>query len=228
MPYTETYSFDVVEISGQDALPTLELLKIEGSQNGFFPVLLGAPDEASWLLDHDTGVTNRRPPEETIAASSRIALPVWFTKKNQADAESSSDEDLIGEWPSKNAGSDGLSGHLDLLSRRPKAKVLIAKIRATNSWEIPAYLGVGNWNSPEENVAIAKYWFEKHGATIVTVTGDTLEFVVTKPPTNREEAMTLAWEQFAYCNDIVTQGVGTVSDLAATLLNSSTWYFWWD
>jgi len=40
--------------------------------------------------------------------------------------------------------------------------------------------------------------------------------------------MELAKEQYIFCNDIVDQGVGTVSALAATLLDSNYWYFWWD
>jgi hypothetical protein len=32
----------------------------------------------------------------------------------------------------------------------------------------------------------------------------------------------------AYCPDIVEQGVESVSALAAHLLDSPLWYFWWD
>ena len=38
----------------------------------------------------------------------------------------------------------------------------------------------------------------------------------------------LALEQYAYCNDIVDQGVETVGRLADGLAKSSYWYFWWD
>jgi hypothetical protein len=38
----------------------------------------------------------------------------------------------------------------------------------------------------------------------------------------------LAREQYLYCSDIVWQGVGSVSNLSKTLLNSNYWYFWWD
>jgi hypothetical protein len=38
----------------------------------------------------------------------------------------------------------------------------------------------------------------------------------------------LAKEQYAYCADIVEQGVGTIEALAATLLNGHIWFFWWD
>ncbi|WP_197277545.1 DUF4253 domain-containing protein [Bacillus sp. FJAT-27245] len=45
---------------------------------------------------------------------------------------------------------------------------------------------------------------------------------------HKKESVELAWEQFGFCSDIVWQGVGTVNALAGTLINSSTWYFWWD
>ena len=38
----------------------------------------------------------------------------------------------------------------------------------------------------------------------------------------------LALEQYAYCNDIVDQGVGTIGALADGLMKSHNWYFWWD
>ena len=50
---------------------------------------------------------------------------------------------------------------------------------------------------------------------------------VAKPAT-KEEALALAWEQFVYCPDIVTQGTETVEVLAAALLNGPVWLFLWD
>ena len=40
--------------------------------------------------------------------------------------------------------------------------------------------------------------------------------------------MVLALEHFLYCTDIVNQGYGTVEALAAVLLKSKYWHFWWD
>jgi Domain of unknown function (DUF4253) len=60
------------------------------------------------------------------------------------------------------------------------------------------------------------------------MTHDTIELGVAHPPTNREHAIALAYEQFAYCSDIVDHGGGTLDALAATLLNGSVWFFWWD
>lgn len=38
----------------------------------------------------------------------------------------------------------------------------------------------------------------------------------------------LAREQFAFCEDIVYQGVGSIPALAKGLEQSTVWYFWWD
>jgi hypothetical protein len=47
-------------------------------------------------------------------------------------------------------------------------------------------------------------------------------------PATREEALELAREQYFYCNDIVDQGMGSYRRLAAGLMASDWWFFWWD
>ena len=51
---------------------------------------------------------------------------------------------------------------------------------------------------------------------------------VAERPGTRAEALALAQEHYDYCYDIVDQGVGTLSQLAAALMNDDWWYFWWD
>ncbi|MBQ8825199.1 MAG: DUF4253 domain-containing protein, partial [Ruminococcus sp.] len=60
------------------------------------------------------------------------------------------------------------------------------------------------------------------------ISRDVLEISVPEPITDAEEAFKLAKEQYAFCNDIVDQGVGSLEELAVTLMNSTVWYFWWD
>ena len=60
------------------------------------------------------------------------------------------------------------------------------------------------------------------------MSGDVIECTVKTPPSSKQAALALAREQFVYCSDIVHQGVRSIEALAATLLNSKTWYFWWD
>lgn len=90
---------------------------------------------------------------------------------------------------------------------------------------------MGGWNDcPDSSVltAFAKRWHASFGAEVVSITRDVMEFTVANPPTTREAASKLAMEQYIFCPDIVEQGVGDVVTLAATLQNSSYWYFWWD
>ena len=76
-------------------------------------------------------------------------------------------------------------------------------------------------------MAVAKYWFETYQAVPALMTHDVLEYDLPKPVT-RKQQVALAMEQYAYCYDIVDQGVGTIGRLADGLTQSTTWYFWWD
>lgn len=98
-------------------------------------------------------------------------------------------------------------------------------------WQLPAALGFGGGNEcppPEVHAAFHRAWFDKYGAEIVGVSCDAVECFVKNPPRDREAAMSLAWEQYWYCSDIVNQGCESISRLAAELLDTSSWGFWWD
>jgi hypothetical protein len=119
----------------------------------------------------------------------------------------------------------------DVLTRKPRPEVFFGLIPVGSSWLVPAYLKIGGWNDcPDASVHVAFFrsWFERYGAEVVTVANDVVEFHVTRPPRTMEQAQELAREQYVYCTDIVEQGVGTVGNLAATLLGSDRWFFWWD
>jgi hypothetical protein len=55
-----------------------------------------------------------------------------------------------------------------------------------------------------------------------------VEYRVVHPITDREQAITVALEQFYYCPDIVLQGTETIERLASSLLRARYWFFWWD
>jgi len=57
---------------------------------------------------------------------------------------------------------------------------------------------------------------------------DRVETRVSRPANNRQRAVNVAREQYAYCSDIVDQGMETLDVLAASLLNGTAWLFWWD
>jgi hypothetical protein len=95
----------------------------------------------------------------------------------------------------------------------------------------PCFLRIGNWNAvpkAQEHAAIFKYWQEKFGASVACIADDVIELTVIRPAATRDEALALARQQYVYCADIVDQGVGSIEALAATLIGSTVWYFWWD
>ena len=71
-------------------------------------------------------------------------------------------------------------------------------------------------------------WRDAYGAKLVSITRDTIELKVDRRPASREEALELARQHFAYCPDIVLQGTQTIEALAASLMQSDWWFFWWD
>ena len=108
--------------------------------------------------------------------------------------------------------------------------LILAEIPVQQPWEVFAYLPFGGWNEcpdTERLMATAKYWFTKHGAVPSVVTHDILEFTLPQA-VGREKAPVLAQEQYAWCADIVDQGVGSITALAQGLADSTVWYFWWD
>jgi hypothetical protein len=140
-------------------------------------------------------------------------------------------EPPLGEWPAEAAPSPGLSVATDILKGTPLPKVYMG-IAPTDDWTtIPAYLRWGGWNdcpAAETHVAAMRMWRDRYGAELIGMSFDTVNIRVTKRPKTREEALALARDQYVYCSDIIDQGVQTYSALAAALMASDWWFFWWD
>jgi hypothetical protein len=137
----------------------------------------------------------------------------------------------VGEWPARAPESPQLSVAFDMRSGAPLPRAHIV-ILPTDDWTtIPAYLRWGNWNgcpAPEYHVAAFRSWRDRYGAELVGLSHDVVNIRVRRRPKTRAEALDLAREQYSYCSDIVEQGVGTLSALAAALMEHDWWFFWWD
>lgn len=139
--------------------------------------------------------------------------------------------DNEGDWLGEPDVKQGFCLATDISTGKPIKDLTALKMNVIDSWMIPAQLKYGGWNdcpSPEIHCAVWKFWQERYGAEIIGVSGDVIEAYVRNPPKTKEEAMELAWQQYLYCTDIVDQGVETVSNLAAAILNHNLWFFWWD
>jgi hypothetical protein len=213
---------------GAEAMPLWRRLRALVDESGHWPIILGSTE------DLETHAENLEEAEDVstqtlLRAAERLDARAWLHEQGDPGAEP------IDEWPSRvpdePGGDAAFSIPTDILTRKPLRKVHLALVPTRVGWEVPAFLRFGGWNAcpqPEEHVSLWKYWGERYGAEIVGISGDVVEAAVSHPPLDREAALTLAREQSLYCDDIVSQGCGSLSVLAALLLRRSSWYFWWD
>jgi hypothetical protein len=187
--------------------------------------------------------TSQNSTEEIIEKSLAIDVKNLFDqlKKNSLPGEEETEFDLAGlagDWEENpSPGGIGLffddfiSAHADVLSKIPFERCYIGLALTAESWQLPAFARYSDWNAcpaPEKHCAVLRYWQEKYAAEIISLTGDVIECRVADPPQTEAECFALAWEQYAYCPDIVDQGAETIGALASALRDADYWYFWWD
>jgi Domain of unknown function (DUF4253) len=222
------HSCPVYEIDGKNAYELIQKFNIENPS--LFLVALGSSTHRSSILEHVEG--RAQTPEEVILGDFEEFLEAQKqTRKLELGIDAAFPR---GEWDDDVDRVTPYYGSLyDWTKDGPVAheKVQVVAVPSTPEWAVLKYIPFGAWNDcpyDEIHVAAHKKWFEQYGARIEGVTSDILTFNVVNPPSNREDALKLAEEQFLYCPDIVEQGTQTIDALAASLLNNKTWFFWWD
>lgn len=196
---------------------------LQGKKEGYTPLIIIPSESMLGIMILNTENDDR---DSIIEKAKNIDAKELLDKLLKEVMPIEEDDDITGEFSMGEQTNQFLSME-NLLHK----KIILAKIPTVNPWEAAAWVPMGGFNecpSPEEQVAVFKFWYEKYGATPALVTQDVWELFVDTPPKTQQESESLAWEQFAFCSDIVWQGVGTVNSLAGTLINSSFWYFWWD
>lgn len=224
-----------IETRGKDALATWTRLRAEGQG---WPVIIGDDEALRFVAEQFAesgfvGDGEMRDPAAIVRASTDVRLPDAL---RQAYADQGTPEDPMpplahGEWPAQAPLEPGLTVAGDVLTGKPLARVHILVLPTRNGFEAPAYLKWGGWNecpAPEVHVAVLRRWHERYGAELIGISNDVLNLRVARRPATRADALALAEEQTYYCLDIVDQGVGSVAALAASLMVSEWWYFWWD
>ena len=226
--------------SGEQAVSLWQKLREVVSQTKHWPILIGDDDAIKLFVENVENIEDEASSTiELVEKGLSLDAIKWLQKRDEerkADWEEDADEneDLSresGEWPEDVQASNQFAVPLDITTGKPLKNVFLALVPTQNFWEVPAIVSFGGWNwcpHPEEHVCMMKHWYEAYGAELVSLSGDTLEMKVLRPPSNREFALELAREQFIYCDDIVTQGTQTIENLAASLLNGTVWFFWWD
>ena len=215
----------------KEIMEAYQSAKARSVKESFVPLLISAED---W---EDAAISREKSPavylEELRAAEvpegkayfqQRIA---YWKESAEEDGYSWPDETVLGPME----GGEAIDRFLGITDYRNKTiPLVLAEIPAEHPWEVFAWLPFGGWNecpSDEEQMAVAKYWFEQYGAVPAVLTRRVLEYDL-PAPVSREQAMELAMEQYALCPDIVDQGCENVGYLADSLSKSTKWFFWWD
>jgi Domain of unknown function (DUF4253)/Domain of unknown function (DUF4259) len=216
-------AFQTVTVRGVNALQQVQAWRRDflDARSPRYPVLIGDDEDLAGLLKLveppvDGGLA-------TLAAARALDLPAWLAERGPKRKP---------RWPKGDEAEPGgvVSSQFDTRSGRLKPLMHVGLFTVDHPSELFARLGYGGWNDcpePALHVALQRRWFEQFGALPVAVLGDIVECAV-PPLADREALLRLAMEQHAYCPDIVEQGVGSTAKLAASLLNASVWYFWWD
>lgn len=113
--------------------------------------------------------------------------------------------------------------------------VYVALLPTGHGWQAPAYLRFGGWNDapqPAEHVAVLRRWASRYGAEVLAMKFDTIELLIRRPPSNREQALAAAWECWAYAPDCLPgeyrRAAHSIEGLAAYLAYVRIWGYWWD
>lgn len=230
--------YRVDEVHGSKALARWRQLRAAGQG---YPVIVGGPEQFAQFVEQAT-LADREDPAAVIRSAEAYRFPETLVEAKRKELreylerypEDGTFEEFeadVGEWPEAAPQAPGLTVHADVLSGKPYARCFIVIFPTDKAHEVPAFANWGGWNAnpvPEVHVAALRSWEDRYGAQLVGMDAATLNFMVERRPRTREEALPLAREHYAYCGDIVDQGVGSLANLAASYLESDWWYFWWD
>ena len=237
----------IITVPGSNAMDEMKRLLGQRASTGLHPVLFGSKDSADFIYKGSLGVKD---PAAIIAESLQIdvaKLIAEFYHPDEWEDGREEDEQAEEEWimdeSDSEAGEDdvetGDDDELDLSSAKQGRKLLetvhIGLLEIAQPWQVFAHLGWGDENTGGQdiwgsamNCAIHRRWQEEWGAEVVALQETVIECFVARPPLTRRDAMRLAREQYYYCSDIVHQGVGSIPELADTLMGYNQSYFWWD
>ncbi|GEM_PF-169008 len=248
-------------VPGEQALDNWHALRAIVATTGYWPVLLGDEEWAqrhTFNMEY-AEESHRGTAAEIITAAEAINVPAWL--ETQIDETMEHYKPPHGSWPDDAAIREVLARHnawlhappdseLDILyqhgyermltteGRMPRGLVPlihVALVPTRQSWQAPAYLKFGGWNEapkPAEHTAVLKYWSQRYGAEVMAMKFDTVELLIRRPPSTRDQALEVAWEYFGYSPDCLpgehNSPTYSIEGLAAFLLIAKIWGFWWD
>ncbi|MFL5628262.1 MAG: DUF4253 domain-containing protein [Ktedonobacteraceae bacterium] len=217
-------------VKGVEAITNWQTLRGLVEVTGYWPVIVSNYEN---LEDIAGRGGKARSPQDIIKEGLRLdveqVLRQYVEQYTSEYNKSLSEVVLRGAWPEPGE----IPPTTSMITGEQFESVNIVLLPTVEGWHVPAYLNFGNWNwcpAPHEHVCIMKHWHELYGADLMGMIDTTIEVWVRRPPRDRKSALQLAWEQYVYCHETIGYDLvtNTIEDLAARLLDSPLWYFWWD
>lgn len=244
-----SFPYERIQTTAIKAFDLMEKLKNKGRG---YPILTGTDEDDLWQIVEQIQ-SDIRTPEQILSIADSIDFPAdlnKYFKKIDEDMEEllnggnsteprdkyseSAPEPPLGEWPDIDPNylkippglGTALASHF-----QPEDPAQILLIPTDDSTAIPAYLKWGGWNrcpAPEYQIAGLRSWRSRYNAELVSLRTDILVARVQRLPATREEALSLAHEQYLYDEDLVLQNTQNFATLAAIRMSFDWWTFWWD
>jgi hypothetical protein len=234
--------FFIFSIPRRQAYPLWLTLRNHKTITAHWPLILGTGEDAAFY-QQDLSDPDLDSVAQIISNAHLLNRHTWFSDRlrelgyaprhEDPDPDRQSIDDAPGPWLAEITPKWRSWYEMSIFrqSTTDITPVIVALFPTTKCWEAPAWLKYGNWNAcpePEGHILLWHHWYHQFDAEPVALAGDTLEFRVQRPPTNQVAALQLAYEHFAYCPDRTDEDVELIASLAALLLNTSSWFFWWD
>lgn len=202
-----------------------------GKTEGYTPLIIIPSEhlEETLAINEEDNGTGTAAIQRILAESQQVDAAELLRERYEEYTEDEEEETL--EYDPACTPADTFLSLIDYRSKTVIDELILAKIPNTQPWELAAYVPMGGYNecpAPDEQVAVFHKWYEQYRAYPAVVSYDIWECYVENPPVSFDETIALGKEQYGFCNDVVDQGVGSVSALVSGLVGAHTWYFWWD
>lgn len=216
--------FPIVKVAGARVAESWQELS---QRPGVAPVLMGNRDAIGFVLKELERNTDT--PESIAERAQQLDVDAWLAER----VRSRPDHYAIGQVDLPWDGTQRtLARFVPAHNHRgqPYSEVFFGLIPVAAPWLVPTHLRTAGYGSCPDAVvhtALFRRWHERYGAAVTTIADGVVELHVERPPTSMEAARELAIEHFVYCPDVLHQGLETIGNLAAILLQGHLWYFWW-
>lgn len=232
------YKYILIEnAENEKEVKNIYLKELEkGKNENYIPLIIVPSDLILEMMD-DYGDRNYNEYKNEILENyNKIDGKEFLKSRWNSEMEDSDEEwreELNENYPfdEKISSDDNFISVIDYKTKKPYENLILIKIPRDKPWEAAAIVPIGAVNydiTPEEQIAVFKYWYEKYKVLPAVVVYDIWEMYLEEKIEDEEEIRNLAREQFAFCPDIIYQGLDEIKNLGNLLKYSKIWYFWWD